>query len=523
MKRRHLLAIISLVIFGAVSCKDQPKEVETPKSRPNILFILSDDHTGQAWGPYATVLKDFVHTPNIDQLATEGVVLDNCLVSNSICTPSRGAILTGQRSHQNGIYTLDDHLYPDQNNIAKVLKSGGYQTAIIGKWHLKNEPSGFDHYCVLPGQGVYWDPVLKTKENWADGYGGGKPYKGFSTDVITDMTIDWIENRDQDKPFMMMCHFKATHEPFDYPDRFADLYKDVDLPSPATIFDKGAETTGRTFPGQSIDNLTKRYLSATADPENWWCHYPGLPFIVDGLTKEEIRMKTYQKYVKDFLRCGAAIDDNIGKLMKYLKDSGLDENTIIVYTADQGYYLGEHGWFDKRVIYEESLHMPFVIRYPKEIPAGKRNSDLIENVDFSALMADYAEVEYPETMVGKSFRENLKGNTPDDWREYSYYRYWLHSVDRPAHFGLRGKRYKIALFYGQPLDMTGVEKTPTEPAWEFYDLKEDPKELHNAINDAKYRDVIIAMKDELKKKREELGDTDKKYPIMQEIIAKHWN
>ncbi|MBI9060708.1 MAG: sulfatase [Marinilabiliaceae bacterium] len=513
----------SLLTFSVFSLLGGCQSPEKKEQQPNILFIMADDHTSQAWGIYGGVLKDYVHTPNISRLAEEGCVLENCLVSNSICSPSRATILTGQYSHLNGVPTLADALEPQKENIAKELQKGGYETAIIGKWHLKKEPSGFDYYCVLPGQGVYWDPVLKTRENWKDHHGGGKAYSGFSTDVIADMSIDWMKNRDDSKPFMMMCHFKATHEPFDYPDRHKDLYKDVEIPAPASIFDKGPETTGRSFKGQALDNLADRYMKASADPDKWWCKYPGLPFTTEGLDKNEARMKTYQKFVKDFMRCGAAIDDNIGKLLEYLEESGLAENTIVIYTADQGYYLGEHGWFDKRMIYEESIHMPFVIRYPKEIPAGTRNSDIIENVDFSALFADYAGIDYPKEMQGYSFRENLKGHTPDDWRKYGYYRYWLHSVDRPAHFGIRGDRYKLVFFYGQPLGMKGAQQQTTEPAWEFFDLEKDPQELHNAIQEPEYQEIITQMKDELKKKREQLGDTDEQYPVMQKIFEKHWN
>ena len=529
---RKLFQISALIIFVSLtilSCKDKATEKSEIKKdeRPNILFIMSDDHTSQAWGIYGGVLKDYVHTPNIQRLANEGTVLDNCLVSNSICTPSRATVLTGQYSHINGVITLGAGLSPKHPTIAGVMQRGGYQTSVIGKWHLKQEPTDeFDYYCVLPGQGKYWDPVLKTKDNWQDYMDGGKPYKGFSSDVIADMTIDWIENRDQSKPFMMMCHFKATHEPFDYPERHSNKYRDVDIPIPATFYDNGAETTGRSFKGQSVDNLKQRYLDATADPSlrHDFMAYPELPFSVDGLTNEEARYKTYQKYVKDFMRCGAAIDDNIGKLLDYLDKSGLTENTIVIYTADQGYFLGEHGWFDKRLIYEESIHMPFVIRYPKEIPAGKRNSDIIENADFSALFADYAGLDYPETMQGHSFRENLKGNTPNNWREYGYYRYWDHSKDRPGHFGIRGKRYKLAFYYGNALKCNGYTKeNQPQKFWDFFDLEKDPNETHNAYNDSEYQDVIKVMKAEILKQREMLGDTDKEDKEVLQIIETYWN
>ena len=523
MKNLFQIACIILLFSALHGCNVANIKSETP---PNILFIMSDDHTAQAWGIYGGILEDFAHTPNIRKLAEEGCVLENCLVSNSICTPSRATILTGQYSHVNGVKTLGKGFTPEHNHIVRVLSEEGYQTSVIGKWHLQTEPTGFDYYCVLPGQGRYWDPVLKTKDNWGHYLEGGKEYKGFSTDVITDKTIDWIENRDPSKPFMAMCHFKATHEPFDYPDRFSHLYREVEIPVPESFYDQGAESTGRSFKGQSIDNLKKRYLDASENPDQKrdFQFYPELPFSVEGLTHKEARMKTYQKFVKDFMRCGAAIDDNIGKLMDYLDRSGLAENTIVIYTADQGYFLGEHGWFDKRLIYEESIHMPFVIRYPEEIPAGTRNSDIIENVDFSALFADYAGIDYPESMQGRSFRENLKSHTPSDWREYGYYRYWQHQPDRPGHFGIRGKRYKLAFFYGNGFkESESGEGENDKGYWDFFDLQNDPNELHNAYSDPQYQDIISMLKDELIKQRQLLGDSDEDNSEILNIIAEHWD
>lgn len=521
MRTKIYIIIISILFLGNFGCKNKAveKSEDEKEERPNILFIMSDDHTAQAWGIYGGILEDYVHNPNLKRLAKEGTVLENCLVSNSICTPSRATILTGQYSHVNGVKILDAGLSPQYNNIAKELQKGGYQTSIIGKWHLKQEPAGFDYYCVLPGQGEYHNPVLKTKDNWKDYYEGGKQYKGYSTDVIADMTIDWIDNRDKNKPFMAMCHFKATHEPFDYPERFAHLYKDQDIPAPESFYDSNASITGRSFLGQSMDNLKQRYLDATADPSlrHDFMNYPDLPFSIEGLTKEEARHKTYQKMIKDFMRSGAAVDDNIGKLLDYLEKSGLAENTVVIYTADQGYFLGEHGWFDKRLIFEESIHMPFVIRYPKEVKAAARNKDLIENVDFSALFADYAQIDYPNDMQGYSFRENLKGNTPEDWRDYGYYRYWDHSKDRPGHFGIRGQRYKLAFFYGN-----GFKDATQNQFWDFYDLEKDPKELHNAYNDPEYKNIIKELKAEILKKKEAVGDTDADTPEVLEIIKKHW-
>lgn len=516
MKPTKTLAGI-LAAAALTACSVAKKDAE----RPNILFILSDDHTSQAWGVYGGVLKDYVHTPNISRLAEEGCVLDNCFCTNSICTPSRASILTGQYSHRNGVYTLSDALSPDSMNIAKVFQQNGYQTAIIGKWHLKKKPAGFDYFNVLWDQGRYWDPILMSEENFAEESGHGTEYKGFSTDVITGLTIDWLKERNTEKPFLAFCHFKATHEPFDFPDRFKDLYKDVEIPEPESLFDFGPQTTGRTFPGQTLDNMAQRWMTATKDPDKWWCKYPELPFSTEGLDSISARKKSYQKLVKDFMRSGAAIDDNIGRLLDYLEESGLAENTIVIYTADQGYFLGEHGFFDKRLIYEESLRMPFVIRYPKEIKGGSRLKDFVLNIDFSALLADYAGIDKPGFIQGESFRKNLQGETPANWRKSTYYRYWLHEKIRPAHLGIRNERYKLAFFYGQPLDMTGVNKESTVPAWEFYDLQNDPKENHNAYNDPQYADIIKEMKAELIRLRSEVGDSDERYPEMQEL-TRQW-
>jgi len=522
MSPKRKLFVVN-VIFAALLLLSSCSNKVTNEERPNILFIMSDDHTSQAWGVYGGVLKDYVKTPNISRLVDEGCLLSNCFCSNSICTPSRATILTGQYSHRNGVYTLTAALEPDSMNVAKLLKNNGYQTAIVGKWHLKKQPAGFDYFNVLPDQGKYWNPRLKNKDNWKDHYEGGTEYQGFSTDIIADQTINWIENRDEKKPFMMMCHFKATHEPFDYPERYKELYAGIELPEPESLYDFGPQTTNRSFVGQKLDNLASRWMQASKDPDKWWCKYPGLPFSTEGLDRIQARKKTYQKFVKDFIRCGAAIDDNIGKLLNYLESSGQLENTIVIYTADQGYFLGEHGFFDKRMIYEESLRMPFVIRYSKEVAAGSKCDDIIQNVDFPSLLLDYAGIETPSHMQGRSFRANLAGETPKDWRKSSYYRYWLHSVDRPGHFGIRNDRYKLAFFYGHHLNMKGAQRENTIPVWEFYDLEKDPNENHNAYDDIQYTQIIKEMKAELKKQRAKVGDTDDNFPVMRSIIDEYWN
>ncbi len=518
MKIKNINCFIVLILLIVVFCAT--KEQKTLE-QPNILFIMSDDHTSQAWGIYGGVLKDYVQNVNIKRLADEGIVLNNSFCTNSICVPSRAAILTGQYSNKNGVYTLNDALDPDSLNIAKILQEKGYKTALIGKWHLKKEPSGFDYYNVLHDQGRYWDPILRTRENFNKEAKEWDVHKGFSTDVITDLSLSWLDSIDKKEPFLLMCHFKATHEPFDYPERFDDLYKDITIPEPENLLDFSPETTGRSFVGQKLEILERRWKQATKDPDAWWCKYPGLPFTTEGMDSISTRKYTYQKLVKDFMRSGAAIDDNIGRILNYLEESGLAENTVVIYTADQGYFLGEHGFFDKRMIYEESLRMPFVIRYPKEIPAGKRLDDIILNIDFAALFADYADAELPSSMQGRSFRENLKGETPADWRKTAYYRYWQHAPVRPGHFGIRNERYKLAFFYGLPLNMTGVSKETTTPAWEFYDLLEDPHENKNAYDDPRYAYIITEMKKELYEQRELYGDTDENYPVITEMLSQN--
>lgn len=504
-------ALISLgALGGSVLLAAQGTTDVENNNRPNILFILSDDHTSQAWGVYGGVLNNYIKNENIKHLAQEGCVLDNAFCTNSISVPSRAAILTGAYSHRNGVYTLSDGLAPEADNIAKRMQQGGYQTALFGKWHLKKKPTGFDDFCVFHDQGEYFDPIMKTPDNWIDDDKGkqGEVMKGFSTDVVTDMTIDWIKNRDKETPFMMFCHYKATHEPWDYPERLAHLYDDIEFPEPANMMEFGTEKSGRTFEGQQLENMAHRWQTASKDPSAWWCQYPGLPFSVEGLDKEAARKKTYQKLIKDYLRCGAAIDENIGRLLDMLQEEGIDENTIVVYVSDQGYFLGEHGFFDKRMMYEESLRMPFVIKYPKEIAAGSRNKDIILNVDFAALLADYAKVEVPEHSQGRSFRENLKGETPSDWRQNMYYRYWTQHAIRPAHLGVRSHDYKLMFLYGDPLDTKGSEKNASEPAWEFYDLKNDPREDSNQYHNPIYQSIIQKMKKDLLKVKNEVGDTD---------------
>lgn len=496
-----------LVLYSACTHSKAPE----PK-RPNILFILSDDHTSQAWGVYGGILANYAKNEHIKKLTQDGVLLKNAFCTNSICVPSRASILSGKYSHLNGVFELEDSYSPDSLNIAMVLQEVGYQTALIGKWHLKEEPNGFDHYMVLPGQGRYHNPTFITKGNWKNPV----EYEGYSADVITDYSLTWLKNRTSDQPFFLCTHFKATHEPFDYPNRYESFLKNVELPYPASITDFGKATTGRTHDGWPLEILGQRYVKRTGK------RYPGTSFSLAGLDSLEARKHTYQKFIKDFLRAGAAIDENIGRLIQYLKDNDLYENTLIIYTADQGYFLGEHGFFDKRFIYEESLRMPTVVSYPAEIPAGQSLDDIILNIDFPALILDYANAPSIPAMQGKSFRTNLMGQTPEDWRTEMYYRYWTNQPERPAHLGIRTQQYKLSLFYGQSRKSTQRDQMPYNPGWEFYDLQNDPNELRNAIKDPVYADTIIALKARLESLKLTLKDTSTAYPIIDSLIAQYW-
>ncbi|MCL1821753.1 MAG: sulfatase [Prolixibacteraceae bacterium] len=507
--KKELIGFCAAAVFIpplATSCSDKAADNE----RPNILFILSDDHTAQSWGLYGGILAPYAKNENIARLAREGCVVDNCFCTNSISVPSRAALLTGQYSQMNGVYTLDDALEPERDNIAKQLQAVGYQTALIGKWHLKKKPAGFDYFSVFHDQGEYYDPVFKTAEGWIDDSEGvsGTKEQGFSTDLVTGKTIDWLKNRDREKPFMMFCHFKATHEPWDFPERMRHLYDGVEFPEPQNMMEFGPETSARTIRGQQLENLGGRWETASKDPDSWWCRYPELPFSTEGMDRETARRKIYGKLIRDYLRCAAAIDDNIGRLLSFLDDEGLSKNTIVVYISDQGYFLGEHGFFDKRIMYEEALRMPMVVRYPREIPAGVRNNDLILNVDFAATLADYANASPPRGNQGTSFRANLRGETPADWRESIYYRYWTQHDIRPAHMGIRNKRHKLIFFYGDKLNTRGSSNFVSRPSWEFYDLEKDPREDRNAYSDPQYSAVIADMKAEMLKLRNEWNDTD---------------
>jgi len=465
------------------------------KDSPNIIFIMSDDHAAQAISAYGEFLAKVARTPNIDRLAKEGMRFDNCFCTNSICTPSRAAILTGKYSHKNGVKTLDDVFDGRQQTFPKLLQRAGYYTGVVGKWHLKTEPTGFDYYNVLPDQGDYFNPRLKEKgEPWQDGYEGGVVHKGYVTDIITDITLDFLRKRPGDRPFCLLYHHKAPHDEWEYDAKHAELFKDIEIPEPANLFDSHAHR------GMAIKRCTQKIGRNHTLYEDETNHLSG----------RERKKKQYQIYIKSYLRCVASIDDNVGRVLDYLDESGLTENTIVVYTSDQGFFLGEHGLYDKRFMYEESLRVPLLVRYAREIRPNSVCDSIVLNGDFAETFLDYAGLSVPADMQGRSLRPLLQGTAPKDWRNSMYYRYWMHRAhfNIAAHFGVRTKRYKLIYYYGLPLDARGARPRPTQPEWELFDLEKDPMEMNNVYGKPAYVDIVEKLKNELLRLHKELEDED---------------
>lgn len=450
---------------------------------------MTDDHASHAMSCYGSRINE---TPNMDRIADEGMLFNNCFCTNAICTPSRATILTGTYNHINNVTTLSSKLDGRITTFPKLLQSDGYQTAIIGKWHLghggHSDPTGFDYWCVLPGQGLYHDPVMSDM-------GEEKEFKGYATDIITDKSLDWLKQRDTEKPFMLMCHHKAPHREWSPDERHMHMYEDIDIPEPETLWD---DYSNRASAAREAKMRISRDLNAK-DLK--------LP-VPEGLTEEDETKWKYQRYIKDYLRCVASVDDNIGRMLDYLDAEGLAENTIVVYTSDQGFFLGDHGWYDKRFMYEESLRMPFLIRYPREIEAGSICDDMILNTDFASTFLDYAGVEIPDEFQGSSIRPLLMKQPPDDWRTAMYYRYWMHLAHHNvyAHYGLRTQRYKLIYYYADALDQPGAIDDPREPEWELFDLAYDPLEINNVYHDPDYADLIEELTAQLHQLQAEVGD-----------------
>ncbi len=501
-------------------------------NQPNIVFIMSDDHATNAISSYGGRLADSFKTPNIDRLAKEGIRLNGMFAANSICTPSRASILTGQHSHTNGVRTLADTMDRDRNNLAKQLNKSGYQTAVIGKWHLKTEPSGFDYYNVLPGQGLYYDPVLKEKgKPWKNAKQGGEVSPGYVTDVITDKSLEWMDKRDQKKPFFLMIHHKAPHGLWLPAKRHKNLFTDVKIPEPKSLYERGTHgptdaviidgKKGQQF-GSSISRRIEGRSMVTRTTSKDW---PTGQLKLDSYDKNTVTSAAYQKYLKDYLRTVVAVDENVGRVLDYLDAKGLTDNTIVIYTSDQGMMLGEHDYYDKRWIYEESIQMPFLVRYPQKIPSGEVIDELYQNIDIAPTLLDYAKAKTPSEMQGISFASSMIDPANAKGRDAIYYRYWMHMAHHfiPAHYGVRTKEHKLAFFYGLPLDAKGAMPAPTPPYWELYNLKKDPKEMHNLYGKAESEAITGKLKETLEKLKKQFSDTDEHYPELMKVRAKHWD
>jgi arylsulfatase A-like enzyme len=511
-------ALRCLIILASIGvCSLVGASAGGEATRPNILWIMSDDHAATAVGAYGGRLAPLNPTPRIDQLAREGVRLTNAFCTNSICTPARATLLTGQYSHINGVRTLNGPLPVERQTLPRLIKGAGYLTAMIGKWHLHEEPASFDYYSVLPGQGWYANPVFlqKDKGTWPKNefrFQGGYDNKN-SEDAVADLSLAWLKQRDKSKPFFLMTHFKAPHDNFENAERYDFLYDDATIPEPASLRavpNHGSEATKGT--GTSVGKRNTR--------RNMGQHM----FVDPKLGDAEYQRVTYQRYIKKYLRCVKGVDDNVGRLIDHLAQTGELDNTVIFYTSDQGFMLGEHDYIDKRWMYEESLRVPFIVRYPKTIKPGSTSDAIVNNVDFAETLLDFAGATATAEMQGRSARPVLEGRTPADWPNASYYRYWMHMThhDNPAHYGIRTKDYKLIFFYGLPLDATGALKNKTTPGWELYDLRKDPDELRNVYGETGYAKTVADLKADLLRLKERVGDGDEKYPELMAVRERAW-
>ncbi|NOY43174.1 MAG: sulfatase-like hydrolase/transferase [Planctomycetes bacterium] len=484
--------------------------------RPNIVFVFSDDHAVQAIGAYGSRINE---TPNIDRLAKEGAVFERSFCANSICGPSRACILTGKHSHINGFLRNGNRFDGSQTTFPPLLQQAGYQTAMIGKWHLGTDPVGFDYWEVLQGQGNYYNPDFKQMD------GSRKRREGYCTDIVTDLSLEWLkEQRDPSKPFMLMCQHKAPHRNWAPAARHFKLFKD-DVPEPETLRDdyagrvellKENEMTIRNhmhwehdmkfhgenlFPKYFVGKHTNgEYRRMTPKQKKVWDEQyeaPNQAFIkqmkAGELSDDEILSWKYQRYIKDYLRCIAAVDESVGRLLEYLDETGLAKNTIFIYSSDQGFYLGEHGWYDKRWMFEESLKMPFLIRWPGVVPAETRSTAIIQNIDYGPTFLDVAGAEVPAAMQGRSLLPVLQNQckAPSDWRDAIYYAYYenasVHEV--PVHDGVRNDRYKLMYF-------------PRGSKWQLFDLEKDPQEMKSVHDDPAYAEVFTGLKKRYKDLRD---------------------
>lgn len=467
---------------------------------PNILFIMSDDHAAHAISAYGSKVNQ---TPNLDRIAHEGMRFDKCFCINSICTPSRATILTGKYSHLNGVPVFN-RFDGSQPTVAKYLQAAGYHTGMIGKWHLGSDPTGFDEWEILPGQGVYFNPVFINTN-------GRHTINGYVSDVITDLSIDFLKNRPKDKPFFLMCHHKAPHRNWQPDAKHKAMFAKLTIPEPSTLHDDYSTRTDaiRECTQKVFYDLTRRDLKLEPPADlkgpalnKWLDTKPTeVETEIDGkmtkLTGDALNTWKYQRYMQDYLACVQSVDDNVGRLLDWLDKNGLSSNTVVIYTSDQGFFLGDHDLFDKRFMYEQSVHMPFLVRWPGVIKPGSTQEGMIINSDFAPTFMDIAGLKVPDDMQGRSVVPLCKGQVPPDWRTSYYYRYYHDPGDHNtrAHYGVRTTTHKLIYFW-------------KKEQWEMYDLVKDPDELHNIYNDPSQQQVVADLKKELYRLKKEVKDDD---------------
>jgi arylsulfatase A-like enzyme len=487
--RLHLLGFLAICAFAVSQV--------FAANRPNILFIMSDDHAAHAISAYGSKVNQ---TPHLDRIANEGVRLERCFVTNSICTPSRATILTGKYSHLNGVPVFNK-FDGSQSTVSKLLQSAGYYTGVIAKWHLTSEPTGFDYWDIVPGQGRYFDPVFYNAS-------GRRTIKGYVTDITTDLAIDFLNNRPQEKPFFLMLHHKAPHRPWEPDEKHKAMFAGKQIPEPATLRDDHSTRTDaiRNCRQKVFTDLNRRDLKlgppptdlSKQDAEKWMAEVP-TEVDVDGkvLKGPELHAWMYQRYMRDYLACIQSVDDNIGRVLDYLDQKKLADNTLVIYTSDQGFFLGDHGLYDKRFMYEPSLKMPFLARWPAAIKPGTTQDAIAINTDFAPTFLNAAGLPVPKDMQGRSLLPILKGDRPPDWRTSMYYRYYHDPGDHhtAAHYGVRTDTHKLIYFWKLK-------------QWEMYDLQNDPDELHNLYNDPVQQSTVQALKDELQRLKREVKDDD---------------
>ena len=505
MKNNFIKSFCVLTLFLGFLNSCNTVKYNTPVSakvastvRPNIIYIMADDLTTQAISAYGGIYKDIAPTPNIDKVAKEGMLFHDVLVTNAICGPSRAAILTGNYSNLNGYYKNESggKFNSEQWTFPQEFQKQGYVTGLFGKWHLGTDPVGFDsfkYHNSAGQQGHYWDPLFNAN-------GIDVKEKGYATNLSTDFALTWLDStKTSRQPFLMILQYKAPHRPWEPDTKYETLWDDIEMPYPVTFNDtyEGREkTAGDTEMTMEYFSRRDMKLERPKDIKKGkesikWDFYgakPGEIVQPEGMSNEEGRKWRYQNYIKDYLACVKSVDDNVGRVLNYLKENNLEENTIIVLTSDQGFYLGDHGFFDKRFIYEESLRMPFMVKYPKKIKAGSVNEDIISNIDFSPTLLELAGISTTQKMQGTSFVPVLEGNTPKDWQDAMYYHYYefpfWHHVQ--PHYGIRTQKYTLAHFYYN-IDV-----------WELYDLEKDPGQVNNIYNDPNYAEVTAELKVKLK-------------------------